>query len=108
MPPTLLYCTQFLLQCTKYSVFPFLLPSSSPAQSRRKTVAKILDELDAMTYEELEGYLEAQRIRRRPRKTLFSPMKAVYSWKNEEAEELDRSAGVIEYDSKLLEAFKRQ
>lgn len=76
--------------------------------SRRKTVAKILDELDAMTYEELEGYLEAQRIRRRPRKTLFSPMKAVYSWKNEEAEELDRSAGVIEYDSKLLEAFKRQ
>jgi len=75
--------------------------------SRRATVEKILIDFDEMTYEEMEYHLEAQRVLRRPRKTLFSPMKATFNWKNEVADELDRSAGVLEYDASLQENFKR-
>jgi len=76
--------------------------------SRRKTVARTLEEIEELSYEELAHYLEAQRVRRKPRKTLLMPMKSLTNWKNEEAEELDRSAGVIEYDAKLLEAFTKR
>jgi len=75
--------------------------------SRRNTVAKIILEFDAMSYEEMADYLESQRIRRRPRKTLFTPLKASFNWKSKEAEELEQSVGVLEYDSKLSEAYKK-